>query len=243
MVVAAIRGRNCSRYIGRCLKSLIGQSYTDWKALVVLDAPTDNSEAVARQIANRSENIKIVVQPKRFGLGYNMKYAIDKAIIEFGASPDDIIAVVDADDWLLPKAFRKVVKTYEKHEGCLLTYGSYVKQSKGRRTKVSRKYADGCSVRREPWHASHLKTFKAKLYEKLNDDSVFKDSKGKWLDAASDLALMFPLIELAGLHRCRHIAKAIYMWRDSTPQKTKRALQLECEKIVRAKLPLKMAKI
>jgi len=55
------------------------------------------------------------------------------------------------------------------------------------------------------------------------------------LDAASDLALIFPIMEMAGLNRCHHISKPTYYWRDSYGGNTKRALQIKCEKIVRGK--------
>jgi len=38
-----IRGRNCEKYIEKCFNSLYRQTYQNWRAMVVLDAPEDNS--------------------------------------------------------------------------------------------------------------------------------------------------------------------------------------------------------
>ena len=150
------------------------------------------------------------------------------------AMDTDIIAILDGDDLLPPKALWRVQRVYEKYPETLVTYGSYIKMSKGRKTKISQPYPDGADVRTYPWRGSHLKTFRASLLPHIREE-WFKDEKGNWLQAASDLALMIPLMELAGLDRCRHISRPTYIWRDNTPWKTNRELQKRCEAIVRAK--------
>ena len=148
--------------------------------------------------------------------------------------PTGIVSIVDGDDMLPPKALWRVQRVYEKYPDTLITYGSYIKMSKGRKTKISQPYPDGADVRTYPWRGSHLKTFRASLLPHIREE-WFKDEKGNWLQAASDLALMIPLMELAGLDRCRHISRPTYIWRDNTPWKTNRELQKRCEAIVRAK--------
>jgi len=66
-------------------------------------------------------------------------------------------------------------------------------------------------------------------------EECFKDEKGDWLEAASDLALMMPLMELAGLDRCKYIRKPIYEWRDNYSGSTAFKLQKHCTKIIRRK--------
>ena len=70
------------------------------------------------------------------------------------------------------------------------------------------------------------------------DDSWFMH-RGKYLRAASDLALMFPCIEIAGFDRTKFVSKMIYMWRDNTPSKTSRSLQKKCEAVIRRMPKLK----
>ena len=229
MIHVLIRARNAEKYIGKCLRSLYAQTHQDWKAWVFLDDPTDNTEKILREYIGYGGDVEIVVHPKRIGLGRNMFFALDY----IKAAPEDIIAVVDGDDKLRKRAFKKVHKSYIEHN-CLVTYGSYIKLSKGRKTKISRPYKPTDNVRKAKWHGSHLKTFKVHLAKRLTPE-CFQDSKGNWLDAASDLALMFPIMEMAGLNRCHHISKPIYYWRDGHSDSTKRSLQIKCEKIVRGK--------
>jgi len=225
-----IRGRNCRKYIGKCLRSLARQS-VDWRAVLILDAPSDGvDEAVPEILKTLDIEDRVIVHVRKThrGLCHNM-YA---GLLLCKAEDEDVICVLDADDWLSKDALTVVDRMYRK-TGCWLTYGSYKKLSKGRRTKISSAYPRLARIRKYPWRASHLKTFKWKLAKNLNKGHF--QHEGKWLRAASDVALMFPLLELAGLKRCKHIHKVIYEWRDNTPTKTKRRIQKSCEKIIRQK--------
>jgi glycosyltransferase involved in cell wall biosynthesis len=239
MIVAIIRGRNAEQYVQKCIESLCAQTYKDWRALICLDQPTDNTYAavtneIAKGIGRGLKNdIVVEVNKKNLGLTANMVEAIQLAAPE----EEDIIAIVDLDDWLSKRAFGKVAKTYEKHPDCLMTYGSYIKVSKGAKTKRSREYKDGSNVRKAYWQASHLKTFKYKLYRHVPDE-YFRDKRGGYIPVASDVALTIPLLELAGLDRARFIGKPIYYWRDKTPYRTNRKKQIRWEKYIRSKKPL-----
>lgn len=223
-----IRGRNCEKYLKDCIKSLLNQGAI-YKALIILDAPTDRSVLRAKQLINKfeMEKVDLIVRKKQMGLSYNLYNGIH----EMGADEDDIIGILDADDWLSDNTLYYIQKKYSSNPGLLLTYGSYIKVSKGGTTKISAPYK--VAPRYEKWHGSHFKTFKFSLFKNLPADCM--KHKGKWLPAASDVALMIPLIELAGLKRCKWIQAPLYYWRDNTPCLTNRKLQMKCEKIIRKK--------
>ena len=227
-----IRGRNCEKYIEKCLKSVMAQTRSNWTADIILDDPEDSSVGVAGDLVYCKLNMHVWTRPYRHGLARN--------IYEFPMMPDvchvyedeDVLCFLDADDWLSVGALHYVDKAYASNPKCLLTHGSYVKVSKGRRTKVSNPY-HGEDYRSSPWRGSHLKTVKWKLFKRLPEECM--KHNGEWLEAASDLAIMIPLMEMAGAQRIEHVHELIYFWRDSTPQKTKRVLQKKCEAIIRAK--------
>ena len=133
-----------------------------------------------------------------------------------GAKPemDDIICDVDLDDYLLPGAFDVVMKAYCDNPDLLLTYGSYVTSS-GKPARFNGKYKTD-SFRTQKWKASHLKSFKYKLYRqiKLRD---LKGSDGNFFMTTSDMALMFSMMEMAGLDRIRHITESLYCYNDESP--------------------------
>lgn len=223
-----IRGRNCENYISKCLNSLIKQKVTNWKAWVFLDYPTDNSEREAKKIID--PRITIMTHPKNLGLCKNLFFAT--YYLRDKTDPEDVLAILDADDYLLPNALKLVEKCYKKNKE--LTYGSYIKKSKGRKTKTSRPYPKNANVATYPWRASHLKTFKCRYLRAIK--SKWFRHNDKWLEAASDVALMLPLIKHIGLKHCKHISTPIYLYQDNTPSKTNRKKQIKCEKIIRNKL-------
>ena len=230
-----IRGRNCKKYLSACLKSLIKQSYENWIVTVILDAPTDGSEKTAYKYTDK--RIRVHVNKKHTGVAANLWNGIMLAAPEV----EDVIAILDADDELYENALKTVAKVYDKGK-VLATYGSYYRPDLKRRTKISKSYDKKKSVRKQPWRGSHLKTFKARLIQYLPKEYL-KDSKGKWYMASSDIALMIPILELAGLDRTKHVYKCIYKWR-MTPgaiykNKAGKKLQLKNKREIMAKKPLK----
>jgi len=233
MYYILIRGRNCEAFIDRCVSSLYSQTLNNWRAMIVLDQPKDGS--VKKAMAYKGIKIYVHENETRKGLCQNMWFGVNLIKEQFYPRPEDVICILDADDYLDPKALNIINKHYER-KGCLATYGSYIKLSKGRKTKISAPYPNGVKVRASKWHGSHFKTFKFKLWE-IVPQSYFQHD-GKWGEAASDLALMFSILELAGLARSNHISKPIYYWRDDTKFKTKPEDQKHWEKIFRNKKPL-----
>jgi hypothetical protein len=234
-----IRGRNCVKTIGKTLDSLLRQESVRWTAHVCLDDPRDGSDDVAfRWASARDPGCRVhhaTVLGEHRGVAGTMYRAVEYLLTYDHPGDAGVVVILDGDGDTLPKgALSRVAHVYEKHPDTLVTYGSYKKKSKGDRTRISQAYPKGADVRTFPWHASHLKTFRASLLEHVKTE-WFQDEKGKWLQAASDVALMLPLMELAGLDRCRHIHEITYVWNDSPVSKEKRALQRRCEAIVRAK--------
>ena len=244
-----VRGRNVEPYLAQCLASVKKQTYKNWRIWLILDAPTDNSEALAKQIkldwlSERGTNglkFSIITNTKRMGLGYNIHAGISFAEEQSNSNLDanDVIAFLDADDKLFGKeALSVVARTYEKYPRILCTYGSFVNASTKKKTKTSRPYPGGAKVRLSKWHGSHLFTHRYWLWKHL-PSSYLQDKKGNWAEAASDRARSYAIMELAGLDRCRHISKVLYVYRDKTPYTCDREQQKRWDKKFRAKKSLK----
>ena len=141
-------------------------------------------------------------------------------------TPDtDVVAILDGDDELNGNhALEPVVAAY-RNDGTWVTHGSYEKLSGDKRT-FNGPYRPKALVRKSPWRASHLKTFRYGLFKHLSE-SVFKGPDGEWLKVCSDTALMFALIELAGLDRTRWIKQVIYRYNDQNPENDHKVRPIE----------------
>jgi hypothetical protein len=120
--------------------------------------------------------------------------------------PADILCSVDGDDWLpRPDVLSRIAAIYAD-PNIWLTYGSFT-------------HADGRpgfaapvqgNVRTGPWLLTHLKTFRASLFQKLTDDDLMRE--GKYRDLAWDATVMYPMYELAGWDRCRFVSDILYVY-------------------------------
>ena len=126
------------------------------------------------------------------------------AINFFKPEDNDIILLVDGDDKL--NNDNVLTKLNEKYQDdTLITFGNFMKVSGRRKYKksisCSRINLNNLSYNKtfrnvKGFPFSHLKTFKYKLYKNLNHDDLKKD--GEYIRSATDLAIMYPLLEMAG---------------------------------------------
>jgi hypothetical protein len=151
---------------------------------------------------------------------------------------DRIVASLDLDDWLIgPRALATVAKYYE--DGAMCTYGSFV-YADGRPGHAAA-YAPDADVRKANWLGTHLKTFRAHLFQSIRHEDL-KDDSGEWLVHARDLALMFPILEMCGLGRSAFVPEPVYVYNFGTSteftgdEKTLRD-EREAVKLVRGRKP------
>jgi hypothetical protein len=103
-------------------------------------------------------------------------------------TPLEVVALVDGDDWLAhDKALARVARLHA--EGAWLTYGSF-RYSDGRAG-----FAGPHRGPSAPWSATHLKTFRAGLFNAIRYSDLRFD--GKWIDRADDVAFMLPMLAMA----------------------------------------------
>lgn len=204
-------------YIAKCLESLRSQTFTQWTACVTVDPSGDRTFAEAVNAAASDARIDIVSNTER---QYSMVNLIS-AISRSGAAPDDVIAILDGDDWFAtPDALRIIHDTYTRTE-CWMTYGSWVadqaelagSQRGGRWPAYS---PDTSDFRRAPWLGTAVRTWKRWLWD-LIDDRDFRDSDGNYFRVTEDQAAMMPMLEMSGISRARHIADVLMVYNRSSP--------------------------
>ena len=202
---------NAGNHLKRNLESLINQDYTNYRLIYIDDASTDGCANILPEEVDR---ITVLKNKKRQGSAFNLYQAISSH-----CDPEDIVLLVDGDDWLIDNAVLGKVNDYYNAHECWVMYSQF-------------QYADGtrgfCEpfaspkdllVQRAHWRTSHLKTFKAGLFQHIqyidSDYQCLKDDTGKWLQSAVDAAIMFPLIELAGFAKVRYCDQVFYVYNDT----------------------------
>ena len=93
MISVIVPVYNTSQYLAQCLHSILTQTYEVIEVLVVNDASTDNSLAVAKEFEEKDKRVKIINHSANAGVDKARFSALDKAKGEY-------VLFVDSDDWL-----------------------------------------------------------------------------------------------------------------------------------------------
>jgi len=205
-------GGFAEKYIDHCLVSILEQVDVEWDAQVVLD-PIDNSYNIAKQY--ESDNLKVFVNKKRL-------YAISniiKAIELLKPKDEDVLVFIDADDWFCYNDSLYIVSLrYDACSKLLVTYGSWVGYPTNNMPNNSIPYKEKDfikGIRNVYWKASALRTMKYKIWKKIKDSDL-RDADGNYFKSAWDVAIMFPVIEMAGFDRIKHINRPLYVYNKET---------------------------
>ncbi len=85
------------KYIDRCIRSLVGQTYDNLEIILVDDGSPDNSGAICDAWAAKDSRIK-VIHKENGGSGLARNVALDEA-------KGELIAFVDSDDYIAPNMY------------------------------------------------------------------------------------------------------------------------------------------
>ena len=72
------------------------------------------------------------------------------------------------------------------------------------------------NFKQHPFIFSHLRTFRAKIWQAI-DEKDFIDSSGNYYKTAWDLAIMYPLLEMTGGQGCKFIDEILYVYNMENP--------------------------
>lgn len=103
-------------FLGDCLDSVLAQATKDLRILVIDDASTDNSVAVARHYAERHPCIEVLAHAVNHGhiRTYNEGIAWARS---------DYLLLLSADDLLVPGALDRAIAVMDRHPEIALVYG------------------------------------------------------------------------------------------------------------------------
>lgn len=211
-----IVGWNVGNYIEKCVKSVINQNYKDWTACVVLDPSDDNSYEAAYRASSGYPQIRVCMNSSRMFATAN----IIRSIKEQFCKDDDVIVTIDGDDWLAGPDTLSIVKGYyDQQPELLVTHGSWVSYPDPSANTNNAPYSAedwAKGIRKVDWRASHLRTFKYKVWKHVKDEDL-KGPDGLYARVAWDLAIMYPMLELSGQKRVKYVNERIYVYNQESP--------------------------
>lgn len=90
-------------WLRHAVDSILNQTFKDFELICILDAPTDDSERIIREYADKDSRIVILKNESNHGIVYSLNRGLSSARGKY-------IARMDADDYSYPGRFEKQLK-------------------------------------------------------------------------------------------------------------------------------------
>ena len=119
---------NSSKYLSKCLDSVINQTYSNLEIICINDGSTDKSLTILKKYRKKDERIKIVNQ-KNCGVSIARNKALEMAVGEY-------IMFVDSDDFIDNDMIEKLYNLTDNKRIDIVRCG-YIKEYKDKSTKHS----------------------------------------------------------------------------------------------------------
>lgn len=210
---------NADKYLERCIQSVQSQDYDNYEHIIIDDASTDSTQKLLENFNLHAHGIRYILNSKRNGSAVQNQVEAIKKYTDY----NDIIILLDGDDWLAndPNIFHKYNNLY--HSGAEFTYGSCWSEADNitliaqpyppevLKNKTYREYKFNWNI---PY--THLRTFKSGLIHHCDLKSL-KDNNGNWLKAGGDVELFYNLIENSDSDKIVCIPDIVCHYNDKNP--------------------------
>ena len=136
----AIPCYNYGRFLGECIESVLSQAVGDIRILVIDNASTDYSVAVARRYAEADPRIELRARPVNLGPQASFNEAVDWAASEY-------FLILCADDRLAPGALKRAICVLDADPAISFTHGRSISiLPSGAKTDAETGLAEGWTV-------------------------------------------------------------------------------------------------
>jgi glycosyltransferase involved in cell wall biosynthesis len=229
---------NKGNYVTFNVNSIKQQSYTNYLAIYGYDESTDNTLERLKYSIEDDKKFIINYNTGKKGLVSNFLNCIKYLKLNNLIDPEDIIVEVDADDWLLhPFVFDYLNQAYQD-PNIWMSYGHYIEYPSGQvGGHFHMHLRDDNNIREYPFAYSHLKTYKAWLFDKLTEEDLTNPETGEYWKAACDLAMSMPMVEMSGKDRIIRFDQPLYVYNVAddleSESKGRLAEQKHCEFLIR----------
>lgn len=108
---------NSERYLEKCIKSIINQTYKNIEIILIDDGSVGNSLNICKKYQMADSRVSVISQENQ---GPNSARKAGLLI-----SKGDLIGFADSDDWLEPDMYEKMIQIYEKYHPELISTGVF----------------------------------------------------------------------------------------------------------------------
>lgn len=206
---------DCLDALRNSVYSVASQDYAPMTVVISDDASPSEAQRAFVAESGQRPGWTSIQRTERVGALRN----IHEAIIAANPKPEDIIVLVDGDDWLEGQHAISTIAAAYHDPNVWLTYGSYRTEPPTEEAHPAEPYPAEVIANRtfrdDLLRFNHPLSFKGFLWAELGPDD-FTDDDGNWLFYGYDEAIMYPLLEVAGEHH-RHLTDTLYVYNAANP--------------------------
>lgn len=235
-IVVVIASYNNKNYYQQNLGSVFDQIYKNYHVIYIDDCSTDGTyELVKAYIRRRNMQDKVLLihNEERQGALHNQYYAIHRC------KDTDIIINLDGDDWLFDKQVFEFINSTYVNPRIWLTYGQFKlhpSNEPGWCMAMPPEVIRKNQFREHGFIPGHLRTFYAGLFKRIKKEDLMYG--GHFFHMTGDIAVMFPMIEMAREGHFQFIAKILMVYNDENPinnYKIEKSLERKCDLDIRGR--------
>jgi glycosyltransferase involved in cell wall biosynthesis len=234
-IVVVVPSYNNRDWAVKNLDSIASQDYENYHVLYIDDASTDGTGEIVQECIRKNDlslRFTYLRNEKRVGALENIHRAVSMC------APNDIVVTVDGDDWLYHAGVLQRINDAYGDPNVWMTYGQKIEHPTGIAGGAERipfEVIEKNHFREYDWVSTHLRTFYAGLFQKIERDDFLHE--GKFFPVAWDLAFMLPMLEMSGFHS-RFLSEVLYVYNVATPLSDRKLhldQQLFLESVIRKK--------
>ncbi len=206
--VIVIPSYNNREWYQHNIDSALNQAYEHFQVIYIDDASTDGTGHLVEQYIKqhpRRDRITLIRNKERLGAMLN-RYRVFHTIADH-----KIICELDGDDWYADENVLTRLNKEYADPNVWLTFGQFKRvpnNTIGQSHPIAKPVLDNNVYRVDGYYTSMLRTYYAWLYKKINlQDLLFK---GKPFSTGTDIATMYPMVEMAVNH-ARYIDDVLYI--------------------------------
>lgn len=240
-MVVVVPSYNNAQWYRRNLDSICFQNYQNYRVIYIDDCSPDGTGALVAEYVDEydlHDKVTLIRNARNCGAMANHYRAA------WMCADDEIVVHVDGDDWLKHNDVLARVNEEYQNSDVWLTYGQFERFPDGQKgycRPMQPAVIQWNAYRECDWVTSHLRTFYAGLFKQIKlKDFMYH---GGYFPVTCDMAMFFPLLELAGKH-ARCISDVLYVYNEQTElndYKKRLLLQLHCDKVIRSRAKYQQA--
>lgn len=183
---------NASDTLARMLHSLYGQSYENWRLILIDDISTESHKDRCSEIldafAQHGDRVTLIENESKHWEVANVLQGIKLC------DESDIVCRIDADDWLTDLDALAILNQVYSATGADAVWTAhrwgFTDQN------ISAALPSNANPYTHPWVSSHLKTFRKSLITDVRDEN-FRGENGEYIKRAGDQAIYLPVLHRA----------------------------------------------